>query len=381
MRKGRAESSVYRGLVGQPGQLSGPQKLARAIRRLRLAKSLSQEKLAERASMLVPNMTISVDTVRILESERIARPLPVRRPPKAYFALELIAMTLGVELEHLLVECFSDEELAASSFAFVVDVRDSTIGQFNEVLDSGSLADFIDSMPAGIDELMRLPGVLQLKNAEAFVYIFALERSLPALEMAILSEPPVIFLDHEEIVRWATGMGLRSADFDTFVSLVANYREYSRGLALDGSKRYKIVLVKQTLLQFFTTKSRPAVRAIIEDIIFMLDSAPSFELVILDLPGGTDELEIICGHREIPSSLDSTVSLVIRQTSMSAEDVEYSLVPMPPTLSGLQRDISKVNQYWSLALDQYRASAPERYWVTPNRITTLLLKDLLTDFT
>lgn len=379
--RGLADTRVYRESMGEQGQPSGPQKLARAIRRLRHANGLSQEKLAERASMLVPNMTISVDTVRILESERRARALPVRRPPRPYFALELIAMTLRVELDQLLVECFSDEELAASCFASVIDLRATAIDQFNDVLDSGSLADFIESMPADIDELMRLPGVLQLKNAEAFVYIFALERSLPALEMAILSEPPVIFLDREEIVRWATGMRLRDADFDTFVTLVENYREYSRGLALDGSKRYKVVLIKQTLLHFFTTKSRSAARTIIEDMIFMLDSSPSFELVILDLPGGTEELEIICGHREIPSSLDATVSLVIRQTSRSAEDVEYSLVPMPPTLSGLQRDISKVNQYWSLALDQYRVSAPERYWVTPNRVTTLLLKDLLTDFT
>lgn len=367
--------------VGENGPISGPQKLARTIRRLRHAKGLSQEKLAERAGMLVPDMTVSVDTVRILESERRARPLPVRRPPRKYFALELIAMTLGIELEHLLVQCFNDDELAASCFASVIDLRESDIGRFNDVLGSSSLSRFIDSLPSDIESLMRLPGVLQLKNAPAFAYIFALERSLPALEMAILAEPPVIFLDREEIVRWATGMGLEEDDFETFISFVADYRDYSRRLALEGSKRYKIVLVKQTFLHFLTTKSRSAVRAIIEDMLYMLDCSPALELVILDLPGGTDELEIICGHGDIPSSLDSTVSLVIRQTSMSAEEVEYSLVPMPPTLSGLQRDISKVNQYWSLALDQYRASTPALYWMTPNRVTILLLKELLKDFT
>jgi hypothetical protein len=286
-------------------------------------------------------------------------------------------MALDEDLVELLSTCFSDKELQESCFSWVVDHRRETTGRFRDVLTSNSLADFIKSLPTRADDLLRLPGLLQLKNAEAFAYIFALERAYSALEMNISDEPHVIFLDTEEIIRWARGMGLRSGDFDTFVAHVAAYRSYFRDLALRGLKRYQIVLKKQTFHRFLMTKTVAVARSIIEDMIFVITTAPRFELVLLDVPDSTDEFEVISAHPQIPSSLDSTVSLVIRRTSMAADKVEYALVPMPPTFSGLQRDISKVNQYWSLALDQYRAARPVGFWLNPNRLTVSLLAELI----
>jgi transcriptional regulator with XRE-family HTH domain len=380
---GRASAGVADRKVGgvtesTPG--NGPKRLAAELRQLRHEKGLTQEKLAERASMLVPGVSASVDTVRILESYHRARPLPARQPSGGRFVLEVVAEVLGVGIADLLSRCFDDEELGKSCFAWVVVWRQENASRFQDVLESRSLADFISSLPADSDELLRLPGLLQLTNAEAFAYIFALERSLPALEMAILGEPPVILLNREIVVSWATGMNLSPADFATFVSYVSSYQKFFRGLALRGRKRYKTVLIKQTLYQFFVSKTKDTACAILRDMIYLMDASPRFEIVILDLPDRPDELEIISAHPEIPSSLDSTVSLLIRQTSRSAETVEYSLVPMPPTFSGLQRDISKVDQYWSLALDQYRASAPAGFWPNPNRVTISLLEELLREF-
>jgi transcriptional regulator with XRE-family HTH domain len=358
----------------------GPVRLARYLRDLRHGRELTQEKLAERASMLDPEMTVSVDTVRILESVSKARPLPRRRPARGRFALELIAEALGVEMPTILSHCFDDDELVDSCFSWVVELRKKSEKQFRDVVRSNSLADFIASLPDDVDQLLALPGVLQLRNAEAFAYIFALERGLSALEMSILLEPSVMFLDGDEVRKWASGMTLENNDHASFIDQVESYQNYSRNLALRGLKRYKIVLIKQTFQQFLATKDRPVARTIVSDMVYVLESAPKFELAILDLPVHVDELEILSAHPEIPSSLDMTVSIIIRQTSMAARNVEYTLVPMSPTLSGLQRDISRVNQYWSLALDQYRAARQGiSLLVNPNRITIELLRNLLAD--
>ncbi|MET8997047.1 helix-turn-helix transcriptional regulator [Amycolatopsis sp. NPDC004169] len=359
------------------GDSNGPRRLAERLSALRRERGLTQEKLAERASMLDPGVTVSVDTVRVLESVRKARPLPVRPPARGKFALELIAAALGVELAELLWECFDDEELARSCFSRIVELRKKRVGSLRGVLGSESLADFITSLPGDTEDLLRLPGILQLKNEKAFAYIFALEKNLSRLEMSILAEPPVIFLDREEDHRWAVGMGLSEDDYVTFVEHVRLYREYFRNLVLTGRKRCKIVLIKRTFREFLASKSADAARAIVGNMIDTLREAPKYELVILDLPGDVDELEIISAHDEIPSSLGDTVSLLIRQTSMSARQVEYSLVPMPPTLSGLQRDISRVNQYWSLALDQYRTLTATQLRTRTNSVTVRLLQNLL----
>jgi len=79
----------------------------------------------------------------------------------------------------------------------------------------------------------------------------------------------------------------------------------------------------------------------------------------------------------VPSSLDSTVGLAIRQTSMSAQQAEYSIAPMPPTFSGLQRDISKIDRYWASALDQYRSMNHADFWLSPTKETVAHLLKLI----
>lgn len=361
----------------EPGLRTGPQLLASRLRYLRHEKQLTQEELAERASLLDASLSVSVETVRQLES-KLGRKLPSRRASKGKFAIELIAMALDVKIEDLLVECFSDNELAPSCFAWAIEHRRSRQVKLRNVRNADlGLADFIDSLPFSIEELLNFPGVLQLKNARAFAYIFALEKSMPALEMSVLNEPPVIFLDKEGILGWGRGMGLSGVDFDTFTEYVSSCRAHSRNLALKGLKRFKIVLIKKSLYLCLAKKERLIARAIVEDMIYMLTSAPRMEMVILDLPETPDEIEVISAHGEIPSSLDSTVSIVIRQTSMSAINVEYSIVPMPPTFSGLQRDISKIDRYWSLALDQYSNFDHADFWPNPNKATILHLRALI----
>jgi len=146
---------------------------------------------------------------------------------------------------------------------------------------------------------------------------------------------------------------------------------------LRGLKRYKTVLIKKSFYPHLARKEYGIARLILEDMIYMLTAAPKFELVILDLPEPADVLEVISAHGDVPSSLDSTVGLAIRQTSMSAQQAEYSIAPMPPTFSGLQRDISKIDRYWALALDQYRSMNHADFWLSPTKETVAHLLKLI----
>jgi transcriptional regulator with XRE-family HTH domain len=348
------------------------------LRELRLAQKLSQEKLAERAELLQPG-GVSVETVRKLESTKRPRPLPRRRPAGGAYALEYIAEALNVDIGELLLGCFSRRELLDSSFAWVVEKQRERERTYASIIRSESLAEFVDLLPTDADSLLALPGLLQLTNAEAFAYIFALEREFAGLEMLIADEPPIVFLDDEDIDRWAQGMKLLGQDHDVFIELVTDYQRHFRMLAEAGQKRYQIVLNKYPFVQFLKSKSRDAGAVLMEDIVRVLDGWPRFELVLLDAENPPDEFEVMSRYQSIPTTLEDTLSVVIRQTSISAARVEYSLIPMPPSLSGLHRDIARIGEAWSIALDQYRShvgTGSSAYYRDPSRLTSELLIDI-----
>jgi transcriptional regulator with XRE-family HTH domain len=358
-------------------QASPPVALSAKLKELRRAKGWTQEQLAGRATELTPNRPVSVDFVRKLERTRPPYALP-RRVKTGSFAIESVAKALDVPLEALLLECFSDQELRESCFVYVPERRSRTLAN-SAVVRGRSFRTFAKSLPTELDELLELPGLLRLRNAEAFAYIFALERKFDSLEMLIVDEPPIIFLDDEDIRQWAAGMRLDSDDRDAFTELVRDYQSHFRHLASTGHKRYQIVLNKRRFVRFLRTKDPSLAAKVIDDIVGMLRSAPLFELVIVDNPHPPPELEVISRHQIIPTSLDETLSVVIRETSMSASKVEFTLIPMPQTLSSVQQDIGQIEQQWSLALDQYRAQQGDDladYWRSASEVTCQLLLEL-----
>ena len=360
----------------------GGHKLAALLKQLRLQKKLTQEQLAERAGLLDPHVNVSVDTVRALERSSGARSLPRRRPPHGRFAVELILEALDAQIADVLCSCFNESELHASSFAWVVNKRAEKLRDFSDILGRRSLSDFIRTLPDQAAELLELPGVIQLQNAEAFAYIFSLERCYEGLEMLVVNEPPIVLLSAEDVDVWASGMRLNDDDRRAFTSHVRDYQAFFFEQARSGHKRYQVVLSKRGLERFLRHKSKAGVRAFLELTSRLLESERnSFELVLLDAPGELEELEVISRHQRIPTSLADTLSVVIRQSSMTADWVEYSLVPMPPSLSGLQRDIARIEQLWSLGLDQYRAlSSPTGYWLDVSEVTGHLLLSLASRF-
>lgn len=356
----------------------GLTRLARRLKELRLSLELSQEKLAERATGFHPR-GISVETVRKLESVKHPRPLPRRRPAGEAYALEYIAKALNVDVAVLLRACFTSKELLESGFAWVVEQQHERERVYAPVLASDSLSEFAESLPQETAALLALPGLLQLRNAEAFAYIFALERGLSGLEMLIVHEPPIIFLDSEDVERWAQGMRLPGGDHKVFVRLVADYQRHFRALAESGTKRYQIVLNKTPFVGFLKGKSRDAGIKQVADLLRMIRSSPLFELVLLDTEPPPDEFEVISRHHNIPTTLEDTLSVVIRQTSISAARVEYCLIPMPPSLSGLQRDIARIEEAWSVALDQYRSyplASSSAYYHDPSKLTSEILVEI-----
>ena len=223
-----------------------------------------------------------------------------------------------------------------------------------------------------------LPGLISLQNAEAFAYIFALEKCYLGLEMSLVNEPPIIMLSLDDIAHWADGMRLDQDDRAVFIDLVKEYQEFFRSLVLAHKKRYQVVLSKRGLERFFSRKSPEDARNGILDMIKLLRASHSFELILADLPEPVEELEVISRFESIPTSFADTLSVVLRRSSLSSQEIEYSLVPMPPSIMSLQRDIAKIDQQWSIGLDQYRAMMyRSQYWMDISDMTARLLESFL----
>lgn len=350
--------------------MPAPEPFADRLRRLRARERLTREGLSVRTAELDPQRPVSVATISVMESRRNPYRLPTRLSTKG-LAIVAVARALNVALDELL-ECFSPEELAGSTFAHQVPASTPT---------AGSLAAFTGELPKAAADLLQVPGAAHLKNAQAFAYLFALEREYPGLEMLVGDEPPFLFVDDEDLDRWIAGMGLDPADSATFRTLFAAYQSHFRDLALRGRKRYQVALNKQTFAGFLSRKSPARAVALVENIVAMLHEAPLFQLILVDYPRPPDELEIISRHNQLPTDFADTLSVVIRQTSRHSTNVEYSLIPMPQTYMSLSRDIAEATRCWSIGLDQYESRHRDgggREWSgASNETTELLLKEVL----
>ncbi|MGH9281061.1 MAG: hypothetical protein ACRD12_23610 [Acidimicrobiales bacterium] len=341
------------------------------LRRLRAAEHLTREGLSVRTAELDPQRPVSVAMVALMESRTRPYRLPTRMSTRG-LAIVAVARALNVALDELL-ECFSSEELQKSCFAHYAPE--------GERHRPGRLAAFIEALPTTAGELLRFPGAAHLTNQEAFAYLFALEREYPGLEMLVGDEPPLMFVDGEDLDRWIAGMGLDGGDATTFRRLFGDYRDHFRGLALRGRKRYQVVLNKQTFAAFLARKSPGRAAELVDDMVAMLHEAPLFQMLLVDYPRPPAELEIISRHHQIPPDFADTLSAVIRQTSRQSTPVEYSLIPMPQTYMSLHRDIAEANRAWSIGLDQYESrhrDAGGREWTgASNEVTAQLLKEVL----
>lgn len=328
-----------------------------------------------RTAELDPQRPVSVAMIALMESRSTPYRLPTRMSTRG-LAIVAVARALNVGVEELL-ECFSDEELRQSCFASVAAATSTpTVAE-----QAGTLAAFIDALPTSAAELLQVPGVAHLTNEQAFAYLFALERQYAGLEMLVGDEPPLIFVDDEDLERWIDGMGLNDADGATFRRLFAAYQSHFRELALRGRKRYQVALNKQTFAAFLSRKSPRRAAELVDSMIAMLHEAPFFQVVLVDYPRPPEELEIISRNGQIPPDFSDTLSVVIRQTSRHSTPVEYSLIPMPQTYMSLNRDIAEANRCWSIGLDQYesrhRDAGGQEWTGASNETTAHLLKEVL----
>ena len=311
--------------------------------------------LADRVADIYPT-GVSEDRIKDLLSLRTPFRLP-RRDRRDYNAFEAVIGTLDIDLIDAL-ETFSDAEIGESIYSPHLD----EIAQRRRTREArGSrrpLLDFIRSLPASESELLALPGISRLSNAEAFAYMFALERAFSGLEMLVTHLPPLMFFDDEELVRLVRGMALDSADAATFSRHFEQYRRHFRSLALSSAKRYRVGLIRHTFQDFLHRKSRNAARALVSDLIEFA-ALPNFEMVLIDRDTDPDELEVVSKHPEVPADLSDTLSVVIRRTPVGHDRFEYVLVPMPQQAVSLQRDRNAIDEIWAAGIDQTRLAAPE----------------------
>lgn len=315
-----------------------PGALGRRVRALRAANGLTQEALAAAA-------LVSVQSVRNVEAPTYRLPT---RSRDGGLVLELIAKALNEPLSALLAGC-SDGEIADSVYSgLLTEVRGARVAQGPPA----TMRDFVASLPSGADAILGAPNLLSVCNAEAFAVIFALERIYTGYEALVVNEPPLIFLDDCDAQRWANGMRLQGDDRDVFLDLFKEYRSYFRERLDAGTKRYKVVLREQGLCAFLRGKSRARIDKQLNDISGALDN-PAFQLVLHESHEPLTEHEVISVHQDVPSDLTDTLSIVIRQTTMANDAVEYCLIPMPRRFVALENDISAIETRWAEALDQY----------------------------
>ncbi|MEW6153218.1 MAG: hypothetical protein AB1673_04390 [Actinomycetota bacterium] len=353
--------------------MASPEPFADRLRRLRAREHLTREGLSVRTAELDPQRPVSVAMIALMEARSRPYRLPTRMSTRG-LAIVAVARALNAPLDDLLA-CFSPDELARSCFA------NHALAAGPPASAPGGLAAFIASLPATAEELLRVPGVARLTNQEAFAYLFALEREYPGLEVLVGDEPPLLFVDDEDLDRWVAGMGLDEADDTTFRALFADYQAHFRNLALRGRKRYQVALNKQTFAAFLSRKSPRRAAELVDDMIAVLAEAPLFQLLLVDYPRPPDELEIISLHNQVPADFAGTLSVVIRQTSRHSASIEYSLIPMPQTYMSLSRDIAEANRCWSIGLDQYesrhRLAGGGEWSGASNETTAQLLKEVL----
>jgi hypothetical protein len=334
--------------------------------------------LSVRTAELDPQRPVSVAMIALMESRTRPYRLPTRLSTRG-LAIAAVARALNVDLVELL-ECFSSDELRQSCYAHLVP-EEGLPARAPSLADAGSLAAFLEALPTRAGDLLKVPGAAHLKNAEAFGYIFALEREYPGLEMLVADEPPFLFLDDEDLDNWIRGMALEPADATTFRQLFSDYQAHFRDLALRGKKRYQIALNRQTFAAFLSHKTPRKAAELVDRMIAFLQDAPLLQLLLVDYPRPPDELEIISRHNQIPVDFADTLSVVIRQTSRTSAMVEYSLIPMPQTYMSLHRDIAEANRAWSIGLDQYesrhRLAGVAEWSGASNDTTAQLLKDVL----
>lgn len=309
---------------------------------------------------------VSESTVRNLES---GESIYITRgsPGGEAFAVELYAAAIGCSLRDHLPLYFQPEQLAQSAVWARVNFGQTARPAPVAMSAKRSLRSFVAQLPTDLDDLLNFPGIAGLRNAEAFAFLFALERSLPGLEMSIVHEAPAIFFQPQGIRQWATAMDLDDEDAATFQQLVRDYQIHFRQLIDAERKRYRVIVTLESFQRSLLAMSRPNAAALLDDMMAML-AMRTFELRLLDLRAlnhdellasvRLDEMEILSSYMDVPRSLRLTLPISIRKTASSAPEGEYSVVP----LSGgqaLANDIASFMRLWDLAEQLGRARFPD----------------------
>lgn len=337
-------------------EVSVPASCLAQLLRLRLKeRGWTYGELADRVGDAYPT-GVSEDRIKDLVSLTTPFKLP-RRDRRQYNAFEAVIGALDIDLIDAL-ETFSDAEIRQSIYAPHISVIARRRGTTGAPGMRPPLAQVISSLPATESELLALPGILRSSNAEAFAYMFALERAFSGLQMLISHEPPLMFFDDEDLDRLIQGMALDVTDATTFRRHFEQYRRHFRARAFASETHYRVLLIRDTFQAFLRSKSREAARALLMDLRTFI-GLPTFELLFVDTDHNQDEIEIICKHREVPADLSDTLSVMIRRTPVGHDRFEYVLVPMPQQMISLRRDRNTIDGMWALGIDRARSAAAE----------------------
>lgn len=230
---------------------------------------------------------------------------------------------------------------------------------------SPSFAVFVKNLPKHARGLTALP-LMNFRNEGAFAILFQLEKIYSKYARLVVNVPPLMFWDDEDIADCIYELGLDLQDAAAFRGHFKRYQKHFRQLVIENKKTCQVVLFEPTFRVFLNRKSVKNRGRQIDDIIRFL-RCRTFHLLMLQKdkvrPRYSDdkleEYEIISKIARpdllLEARQERTLSIQIRRTISGYDKRGETAIRIHPANDFLQEDISRIDEAWALALDQYQS--------------------------
>jgi hypothetical protein len=194
-------------------------------------------------------------------------------------------------------------------------------------------------------------------NAHAIAFLIALEKAFDAFEFLVTNQPPfMLFADDEYITTGSSSVELPPVDRETYHSLIFEHRAWLRARVIQGSKHYRTVLHKQSLIAFLNARSRVRAMNIVSDMKGML-RYDGFDLVIIENADSFDEFEILSSNYPLRVGGHDAISIRHRRVGLHNTGV-YQLALIGTNNELVWEDYTRADVLWRKGLTQCEEQPP-----------------------
>jgi transcriptional regulator with XRE-family HTH domain len=349
-------------------QLSGGgQALSDYIKALRNQRDWTQDQLADNAG-------VSIDSVRRLEAGDYV--LPVRASKSGGHAVAQILRAFGIDVCNALVRCYSEDEIRSSYYRKCLGGGPQSTRPVEA--DMPNFRSYVANLPQGRDALL-VHGALF--NAHAMAFVIEIEKEFDRFEFLITNQPPfMLFADNEYVTTGSASVELPEHDRNIYHNLIFDHQDSLHQKVARGEKHYRVVLHKQSLIDFLGARSKDRSTKVISRMVATL-RYHSFNLVVLEAREPLDEFEVLSAR--YPFDDKAGVSIQHRRVG-----IHNTLVYQPAIIGArpelVSQDHARAESLWNRATQQYEEYPAEysrykidQFTLREKRITAKILQDAL----